>query len=67
MALPNGGTLRIETNGLHLNEIREHGLDPTKNDNRILAHQYIGDWLVDVLVAGRARGGVIERPEHLRA
>jgi PhoH-like ATPase len=35
--LPNGGTLRIETNGLHLNEIREHGLDPTKDDNRILA------------------------------
>ncbi len=35
--LPGGGTLRIETNGLHLNEIREHGLDPTKNDNRILA------------------------------
>jgi len=37
VALPGGGTLRIETNGLHLNEIREHGLDPTKNDNRILA------------------------------
>jgi PhoH-like ATPase len=35
--LPTGGTLRVETNGLHLNEIREHGLDPTKNDNRILA------------------------------
>jgi PhoH-like ATPase len=35
--LPHGGTIRIETNGLHLNEIREHGLDPTKNDNRILA------------------------------
>jgi PhoH-like ATPase len=35
--LPTGGTLRIETNGLHLNEIREHGLDPAKNDNRILA------------------------------
>lgn len=35
--LHHGGTLRIETNGLHLNEIREHGLDPTKNDNRILA------------------------------
>jgi PhoH-like ATPase len=35
--LLNGGTLRIETNGLHLNEIREHGLDPAKNDNRILA------------------------------
>lgn len=37
VSLTNGGTLRIETNGLHLNEIREHGLDPTKNDNRILA------------------------------
>jgi PhoH-like ATPase len=37
VALPNGATLRIETNGLHLNEIREHGLDPTRNDNRILA------------------------------
>jgi PhoH-like ATPase len=37
VALPTGGTLRIETNGLHLNEIREHGLDPAKNDNRILA------------------------------
>jgi PhoH-like ATPase len=37
VALRNGGTLRIETNGLHLNEIREHGLDPAKNDNRILA------------------------------
>ena len=37
VALRNGGTLRVETNGLHLNEIREHGLDPTKNDNRILA------------------------------
>lgn len=37
VALPGGGTLRIETNGLHLHEIREHGLDPAKNDNRILA------------------------------
>ena len=37
VALPSGGTLHIETNGLHLNEIREHGLDPAKNDNRILA------------------------------
>ena len=37
VALPTGGTLRIETNGLHLSEIREHGLDPAKNDNRILA------------------------------
>jgi PhoH-like ATPase len=37
VSLPAGGTLRIETNGLHLTEIREHGLDPSKNDNRILA------------------------------
>ena len=35
--LASGGTLRIETNGLHIAEIREHGLDPAKNDNRILA------------------------------
>jgi PhoH-like ATPase len=35
--LVTGGTLRIETNGLHIAEIREHGLDPAKNDNRILA------------------------------
>jgi PhoH-like ATPase len=35
--LPSGGTLRIETNGLHVNEITEHGLDPSKADNRILA------------------------------
>jgi PhoH-like ATPase len=35
--LVTGGTLRIETNGLHVAEIRDHGLDPTKNDNRILA------------------------------
>ncbi|CAN5179885.1 hypothetical protein BH18ACT4_BH18ACT4_06380 [soil metagenome] len=37
VALPGGGTLRIETNGLHVNEISEHGLDPSKADNRILA------------------------------
>jgi PhoH-like ATPase len=37
VALVTGGTLRIETNGLHMNEIREHGLDPNKADNRILA------------------------------
>lgn len=35
--LPGGGTLRVETNGLHLDTLREHGLDPAKNDNRILA------------------------------
>jgi PhoH-like ATPase len=35
--LPGGGTLRIETNGLHLDEVAARGLDPTKADNRILA------------------------------
>jgi PhoH-like ATPase len=37
VAIPGGGTLRIETNGLHLGEVSERGLDPTKADNRILA------------------------------
>jgi PhoH-like ATPase len=35
--LPGGGTLRIETNGLHLEEVAARGLDPSKPDNRILA------------------------------
>ena len=35
--LANGGTLRVETNGVHLDEIRVLGLDPGKADNRILA------------------------------
>jgi PhoH-like ATPase len=35
--LPGGGTLRIETNGLMLDEVSAKGLDPTKADNRILA------------------------------
>lgn len=35
--LPGGGTLRIETNGLMLDEVAAKGLDPTKPDNRILA------------------------------
>ena len=35
--LPGGGTLRIETNGLHLEEVAARGLDPAKADNRILA------------------------------
>jgi PhoH-like ATPase len=35
--VPGGGTVRIETNGLHVVEVREHGLDPAKADNRILA------------------------------
>ena len=37
VALPGGGTLRIETNGLMLDEVAAKGLDPTKADNRILA------------------------------
>lgn len=37
VALPGGGTLRIETNGLHLEEVAARGLDPSKSDNRILA------------------------------
>lgn len=35
--LPGGGTLRIETNGLMLEEVASRGLDPNKADNRLLA------------------------------
>ena len=35
--LPNGGSVRVETNGVHLEIIRELGLDDAKADNRILA------------------------------
>ena len=35
--LPGGGTIRIETNGLMLEEVDAKGLDPTLPDNRILA------------------------------
>jgi len=37
VSLPGGGTLQIETNGLHLDVVSAHGLDPNKADNRILA------------------------------
>jgi PhoH-like ATPase len=37
VVLPYGGTVRIETNGLHLDRVAAHGLDPAKADNRILA------------------------------
>ncbi len=37
VALPGGGTLRIETNGLMLDEVAARGLDPSRPDNRILA------------------------------
>jgi len=36
----------------------ETGAMHCQNDNRILAHDYIADWLSDVLVRGRGRGGV---------
>jgi PhoH-like ATPase len=37
VTLPGGGTLRIETNGLLLDEVAAKGLDPRMPDNRILA------------------------------
>ena len=37
VSLPGGGTLEIETNGLQLETVSAHGLDPAKPDNRILA------------------------------
>ncbi|MFP3905975.1 MAG: PhoH family protein [Acidimicrobiales bacterium] len=37
VAVPGGGTIRIETNGLHLDRISDQGLDAAKADNRILA------------------------------
>lgn len=35
--LAHGGTIRVETNGLHISRIEDMGLHPSKNDNRILA------------------------------
>lgn len=35
-ALDHGGTLRIETNGVHADRLVEFGLDPAVSDNRIL-------------------------------
>ncbi len=35
--LPNGSSVRVETNGVHLEAIRQFGLDDAKADNRILA------------------------------
>jgi len=37
VALPGGGTLQIETNGLLVDTLVAQGLDPAKADNRILA------------------------------
>jgi PhoH-like ATPase len=37
VALPTGGTVRVTINGLVVDQIAAHGLNPEKNDNRILA------------------------------
>ncbi len=37
----------------------ETGAAHCQNDNRVLAHDYIGDWLVDVLARGRERRGIV--------
>jgi fermentation-respiration switch protein FrsA (DUF1100 family) len=37
----------------------EGGSAHCQNDNRLLAHAYIADWLEDVLVRGRRRQGII--------
>ena len=37
VTLPNGGTLRVELNGLRLEELQAHGLRVERHDNRILA------------------------------
>ena len=34
--LPTGGTLRVALNGVEVSLLHEHGLDPEKNDNRII-------------------------------
>jgi fermentation-respiration switch protein FrsA (DUF1100 family) len=40
----------------------ETGAMHCQNDNRILAHDYIADWLADVLLRGRARQGIFVGP-----
>ncbi|MGH9036416.1 MAG: PIN domain-containing protein, partial [Acidimicrobiia bacterium] len=37
VALPTGGTVRVEINGLLVDRVAAIGLDPTSGDNRILA------------------------------
>lgn len=45
----------------------ETGAAHCQNDNRVLAHDYIGDWLVDVVVKGRKRAGVVVGPSPREA
>ncbi|HLG71990.1 MAG TPA: prolyl oligopeptidase family serine peptidase [Chloroflexota bacterium] len=40
----------------------EGGSFHCQNDNRLLAHEYIGDWLEDVVLRGVQRGGVVVGP-----
>jgi fermentation-respiration switch protein FrsA (DUF1100 family) len=38
---------------------REGGAAHCQNDNRVLAHTYVADWLEDVLLRGADRRGII--------
>ncbi len=71
--LPGGGSLRIETNGLMLEEVAGHGLDPSKADNRILAaalgQQLLGPSVVvsnDAALRIKAAQVGLEAREHQR-
>ncbi len=44
----------------------EGGAAHCQNDNRLLAHAYIADWLEDVLIRGRQRAGVVVGPAQTR-
>lgn len=37
VALPDGGSARVEPNGVHLEELRREGLDTDTSDNRVIA------------------------------
>ncbi len=71
--LPSGGTLRIETNHLVLEELATRGLDPAKADNRILSaalgQQALGPTVVlsnDAALRIKAAQVGIEAREHQR-
>ncbi|MGH8994364.1 MAG: PIN domain-containing protein, partial [Acidimicrobiia bacterium] len=60
VALPTGGTLRVEINGLLLDRVAGIGLDPTSGDNRILAAA------LGLAEAGEARVKVVSADAALR-
>lgn len=71
--LASGGTLRIETNHLVLEELATRGLDPTKADNRILAaalsQQALGPTIMlsnDAALRIKAAQVGLEAREHQR-